>query len=178
MSEKRPVDWHAFHEEERRQGDLVRRVRLRPEFDCHDGCAFDKPTCKGKGSGGWHGIGSRSIFWSVAVIGQGAVSLNLHSNIYTENALLRGGPGLARIIAEGRSVGALDLHYGSPPDYLADYGPNDCDLIDGKCWGDVSYMAADEGYEALVLGGTEGVWSWLAESWLPDVVGASGSEEP
>lgn len=170
----------AVSEVEKRDGDLVRRVRIGPEFDCHDRCAFDKPTCK-KGSGGYHGIGSRRVIWSVAVIGRGAVALDMSTPIYTENALLRGGPRLAALRADWHPLGPLDLHYGTPPDYLAEYGSRECNLIDAPCWGDVTYMQSDNGHAAFMLGGNEAVWSWLAETWLPDVVqsgsrAASGSE--
>lgn len=57
-------------DEERRDPGLVRGVQVRPEHDCWDRCAWDKPTCKPH-TGGWHGIGSRRIFWYVAVPGRG-----------------------------------------------------------------------------------------------------------
>lgn len=157
--------------EETRYADsnLVRQVRIKPEFDCHDGCAHGSPRCR-PGSGGWHGIGSRRIIWSVAAIGQGAVALDLSTPIYTENALLRGGGRLSSLAADWSPLGPLDLHYGTQPDHLSEFGPRECDLIDGKCWGDVTFLAADEGFNAYCLGGTPGVWSWLAEKWLPEVM--------
>lgn len=177
--EKRSALFAAVEAEERRQGDLLRRVQIVPEFDCHDRCFYGKATCR-PGSGGWHGIGSRRIVWSVAVVGQGGISFDLHAPIYTENALLRGGGRLEALIAQWSPLGALDIHYANPPEYLVDlgWGPKDCDLIEGKCWTDVTYMAADDGYEAFTKGGTEGVWSWIAETLLPDVLApASGSRD-
>lgn len=158
-------------EEERRDGPLVRRVTIRREFDCHDQCAFGSSDCR-PGSGGWHGVGGRQLLWSVAVIGQGAVGLDLHTPIYTEAALARGGARLAGLLAKWEPLGALDLHHARPPDYLATYPSSKCDLIEGRCWTDVTFLQAEAGYAAFEHGGTPAVWSWLAEVWLPQVVGA------
>lgn len=155
-------------------GDLVRAVTIRPEHDCWDRCAFGRPTCKPH-TGGWHGIGSRQIIWSVSIRGVGAVSFNLHTPIYTENALLRGGASLAGLIAGWSPLGALDLHYGTQPEHLDWLSPTPCCFIDGECWGDFTMLAADEGFAAYVAGGTPGVWSWLAEGRLPGVLSASHS---
>lgn len=163
-------------EDERRMGDLVRRVTIRPEHDCWNRCAFDKPDCR-PGSGGWHGIGGRQVIWSVAVPGRGAVSFNLHTPIYTENALLRGGSSLAQHIVEWSPLAALDLHYSEPPEYLAEWAtPQECYFLEGKCWGDFTMLSADDGFAAYVAGGTPGVWSWLAESRLPDVLNSDRTE--
>lgn len=154
-------------------GDLVRAVTVRPEHDCWDRCAFGKPDCKPH-TGGWHGIGSRQIIWSVSMRGVGAVSFNLYVPIYTETALVRGGASLAERVAEWSPLGALDLHYSVQPEYLDWLSPTPCCFIDGECWGDFTMMAADDGFAAYVAGGTPGVWSWLAETRLPDVLANAG----
>lgn len=162
-------------DERREDGPLVRQVQVVPEFDCLDRCAYGKDTCK-PDTGGWHGIGTRRIIWSVAVLGRGAVSLKLSAPIYTENALLRGDAQLQASIAEWSPIGPLHLYYSTRPECMSNQSPQICPLIGGECWVDVTYMAADDGWDRFVEGGTPAVWAWLAETRLPDTLGLdSGS---
>lgn len=157
----------GVEEDERRTGDLVRGVKIHPEYDCINGCRFDSPRCY-PGSGGWHGIGGRRVIWSVAVVGRGAVALDLHTPIFTDAAMQRSGR--HQLVDMWSPLGALDLHFAEAPWYLAEYGPKDCHLIEGQCWNDVTFLQAELGYETFVAGGTEAVWTWLGEAWLPRVI--------
>jgi hypothetical protein len=39
------------------------------------------------------------------------------------------------------------------------------------CWtGSGTTLLAETGVEVLLKGGKKGVWSWLAENWLPEVL--------
>lgn len=150
--------------EEHMNDDIVRVFRAYGGHDCYEKCAFDKPECR-RGSGGYHGIGSLYLYFAVAVPGRGAVSLELHTPLYPRTVLERGAPDI-----QYRPLGVVDLHYSEPPDYLREHGPKKCDLIDGECWTDCTYLAADDGYDMLLSGGEKAVWSWLAEKWLPDTL--------
>ena len=147
---------------------LLRVFRAYGGHDCFTGCKWDNPDCR-PDSGGFHGIGSLKLYFAVAVPGRGAVSLELLTPMYP--ASVHG-----RWEAKGSQppyhpLGVVDLHYADPPEYLTEYGPKDCDLIGGQCWTDCTYLAAHTGYDMLLNGGEKAVWSWLAETYLPDAMG-------
>lgn len=68
-------------------------------------------------------------------------------------------------------VSTVFFHFGSPPDYH-EYCSHfeDCGLTRSECWVDSTSLNTEGGYDVLVERGPEAVWSWLAESYLPEVV--------
>lgn len=53
------------------------------------------------------------------------------------------------------------------------YGPDECTILGGPCYGDKGYLVGDQFLEALVAGGDEAAWKWLEDTyndWLrPEV---------
>lgn len=146
------------------EGAMTRRVQIRPEFSCFNGCAFDSPTCS-PGAGGFHGLGGRRVTFSVSMEGVGAVAFDLSTPIYPPSVSDRGRRNWS-------PLGPLDLHYVNPPEYLRELGwsTEECLYTGGHCWTDVTFLQADTAVEALLSGGVKGVWAWLAEGWLPRLV--------
>lgn len=137
---------------------LIRRVQVRPEHWYE--------------SSGVRCIATRDLIMSVGAPGRGAVSFDLSTPIYPDLPPAD----LEDRVARWRPLGALTLHYAAPPAYLAEEdGPDydDCTLTGGDCWLDATYLQADKAVEILLDRGVTGVWSWLAEEWLPQVVGSA-----
>lgn len=147
-------------------GAFKRLIWIRPEFTCEHGCVKGREDCY-PGSGGYHGIGSRQIYFGVAVPGMGGVSANLHTNIYPDGVEVPS-------VLLGHVLGSVDVHYPRPPEYLAEFAPlNKCRLTGGNCWSDGTALQAIQTAQVLVSGGVEAVWAWLAEGWLPRLAEAN-----
>lgn len=153
------------------EGPLARRIWVRPEFDCFDGCAHGSDRCR-PGAGGFHGIGARQVTFSVAMAGHGGVTFELHSPLYAESAMRRVGP---ELVDAWRPLGTLGIHHAGPTGCLEELGwsHDDCTHTGGRCWSDVTFLQAEAAVDALLEGGHRGVWAWLGESWLPQVMAVS-----
>lgn len=145
-------------------GNLHRRLSVHHEWTCFNGCRFGSPDCR-PGSGGFHGQHVRDIEWEVWVEGVGGVSKAMHTPIHHPDGSYP---------PTWHPLGALILHYSTPPEYLADDGPTrNCLYTGGDCWSDSTMLQSETAYERFLDGGTEGVWAWLGEAWLPEVLGAT-----
>lgn len=146
-------------------GRLRRGVQIRPEFDCmRFPCVHGDAACAAGDPGQNHGRSGRSIFFSVAAVGLGAVVFELFTPIYLE-----GTPDPRPY----HPLGPLFLHNQHRPSYYDDddKATLDCSWVDegAPCWGDATYLEADAGVAALMAGGVPGVWAWLGEKWLPSL---------
>ena len=147
-------------------GAIRRHIIIVPEFSCFDGCVKGSDRCT-PGAGGFHGQGSRRIMFAVSVPA-GGVAFELHTPITVKDD--------PRYLANWHPLGPVTIHYADGPEYLRElgWGPNECTLTGtGECWSDVTYMAAEDAVAALVADGPKGVWAYLAETRLPDILAAT-----
>ena len=70
-------------------------------------------------------------------------------------------------------LATLSFHWGEDvPQYLLDLRPEpreDCKLTGGDCWDDLTMMQAEAGYLVFEGGGTDAMFTWLAEIHLPSL---------
>ena len=154
---------------------LRRGIRVDPEFSCRGGCAHGSPDCR-PGAGGYHGIGARRVLFYVCVPGRGGVGFDLHTPIYTPDAEDATRAFRARFPYE--PMGSVDYHIANPKEgsWLTHIRQACVVTAADDCWCDGTTLQADVGVEALLRGGREGVWSWLAEAWLPDAIEMFGEQ--
>lgn len=152
---------------------LSKGVLIRPEFDCHDKCAFGSPDCR-PGAGGYHGCGARRVLFFVRVEGRGGVAFDLYTPIYLPETEARSRVRGKDLHFQWHPLGSVDLHLAVPPaneEWMVRVD-GEC-FVSGNpegCWCDGTTLQTEKGVEILLGGGKQAVWSWLAESWLPDVL--------
>lgn len=62
----------------------------------------------------------------------------------------------------------VDLHWFSEPSCFLSYVDR-CIHLDAPCWNDCTFLREDEVVAALRSDGVQGVWSYIAEAWLPEL---------
>lgn len=151
-----------------RDGPLRRVVKIKSEFDCRHGCVHGSPDCR-PGAPGYHGQCARIINFWVSMDGAGGVSAEMFTPICVEDSQTE------RLLDIWLPLGAVDMHYVTPPEYLRDLGwvQPECKLTGGECWSDGTMLQADKTVEMFLSGGAPAVWSWLAETRLPGLVGSA-----
>jgi hypothetical protein len=153
------------------QGSLRRFVLIKPEFSCLNECAFDKPDCR-PGSGGYHGQGARIITFGVAVEGVGGVTAEIFTPICVDDVETE------KYLDLWSPLGGVDCHWAAnPPEYLRGglFPLDGCKVTGGDCWPDGTGLMADKIVERFLSGGALAVWSWLAETRLPDLTHGAAS---
>lgn len=143
---------------------LRRGVTVRPEFDCRLGCAYGSQDCR-PGACGYHGHGARRLLFYISAPGRGGVAFDF----YTPITVASYNPW------HWYPTGSVDYHLMDPiePTWMTRVRTS-CDVTgEDYCWHDSIVLQADVGTRVLLQGGKEGVWSWLAESWLPAALARS-----
>ena len=135
------------------EGDLARRVRFSPAWDCVQvqPCVKGVEQCRH----GRHGV---EVAFDLVGPG-GAVTFVVFSGWYVDAT-----PDLGRASRAGASHISLHL-----PEQEQSYFDNqqDCDLLpEGRCWGDVTFTGARTPWRLLREEGEDAMWAHLA-TWLP-----------
>lgn len=147
-----------------------------PPFDCLlgmcqvDGCPGG-PDLGGRG----HGWGTARYWWvmrgeGLAVVWWWFADEHLPETVTHMNETR--GPGWRQ---NHWPMGGGLTHHSTVPTSVDPESHDDCDLVDGVCYFDGSFAAADVGMERYKQDGPEAAWEWLEGYWHRQMAAITGS---